>query len=446
MNTATASSELTRLLHQGQQLQANAPAWQKDLRAQGAAAVAGQPLPGRREESWRYTPLRFLEETDYRLFTEDGFAALQPEDIEGLLIDGLHGDRLVFVNGRLAPGLCRLGPASRDIVVTALGGGLGEVPAALRGQLGRVAAGQHVLAALNSALMTDGALVHVPAGVRTDKPLEILHVAVGLDEPLACHPRHLVVLEENAQAQIVERYCSLGDSTYFNNVGVEVALGKGSELLHARLQEESPNAQHLSDLQVRLDAHSRYRLVQPSLGGAWSRSDVRVTFAGEQAEAELDGLLLARDRQLNDVHLDVRHAVPGCTSRERFKGVLDGKGRVVFDGRILVAQDAQRTDAQLSNDNLMLSRSAEVDTKPQLEIFADDVKCSHGTTVGELDSTMLFYLQSRGIPRARAVQMLCQGFAQEVLDNLPGAPLQQHVAKILAQRLAETTHAAELQA
>jgi Fe-S cluster assembly protein SufD len=446
MNTGTAASELTQLLQQGQQLQAHAPDWQKTLREQGAAAVAGQPLPGRHEENWRYTPLRFLQDSAYRLFTEDSFEALQPEDIDGLLIDGLEGDRLVFVNGRLAPALCRLGADSHDITVAALGGGLGEVPATLREQLGRVADQQHVLAALNSALMTDGALVHVPAGVRLARPLEILHVSVGLDEPLACHPRHLVVLGEDAHAQVIERYCTLGDSTYFNNVGVEVALGSGSELLHARLQEESRNAQHLTDLQVRLDTRSRYRLVQPSLGGAWSRCDVRVTFAGEQAEAELDGLLLARDRQLNDVHLDIRHEVPGCTSRERFKGVLDGKGRVVFDGRILVAQDAQQTDAQLSNDNLMLSRAAEVDTKPQLEIFADDVKCSHGTTVGEIDSTMLFYLQSRGIPRARAVQMLCQGFAQEVLDHLPGEPLQQHVARILTQRLAETSQAADLQA
>jgi len=443
MNTGTASSELTELLRQAQPLRAKAPDWQQALREQGARAVADQPLPDRRDESWRYTPLRFLQESDYRLFTEDSFEALQPEDIEGLLIDGLGGDRLVFVNGRLAPDLCRLGPDSRDIVVTTLGGGLGEVPAVLREQLGRVADQQHVLAALNSALMSDGALVHVPTGVRADKPLEILHVSVGLDEPLACHPRHLLVLDEGAQASVVERYCSLGESAYFNNVGVEVALGNGSGLTHVRLQEESRNAQHLSDLHVRLDAHSRYHLVQPSLGGAWSRCDVRVTFAGEQAEAELDGLLLARDRQLNDVHLDIRHEVPGCTSRERFKGVLDGKGRVVFDGRILVAQDAQQTDAQLSNDNLMLSRSAEVDTKPQLEIFADDVKCSHGTTVGEIDNTMLFYLQSRGIPHGRAVQMLCQGFAQEVLDHLPGEPLQRHVGLVLGERLAETAQAAD---
>jgi Fe-S cluster assembly protein SufD len=149
--------------------------------------------------------------------------------------------------------------------------------------------------------------------------------------------------------------------------------------------------------------------------------------------------MLARDQQLNDVHLDVQHLVPHCTSREAFKGILDGKGRVVFDGRILVAQDAQKTDAQLSNDNLMLSRSAEVDTKPQLEIYADDVKCSHGTTVGELDANMLFYLRSRGIPQARAKQMLCQGFAEEVMAHIDNEPLRAYANKLLTARLAQTT-------
>jgi Fe-S cluster assembly protein SufD len=441
MNETRAGMDLTGLLRRSQELQPPGPQatdWLTPVRERGAAAVMEQPLPGRKDEAWRYTSLSFLEQAEYVPFSEEAFAALQLEDIEELLLEGQQGDRLVFVNGRLAPALCALSHKSRGVLISALGGGFGEVPAALQRQLGRVAEQRHVFSALNAALMTDGALIQVPAGVQLQAPIEILHVAVGLEDPGICHPRHLIVLEEEARAEVIERYCSLGKATYFTNAAVEVALGSGSELVHARLQEESPNAQHLSDLQVRLDEGSRYRLVQPSLGGAWARNDVRVTFAGQQAEAELDGLLLAGDRQLNDVHLDIRHEVPGCTSRETFKGILDGKGRVVFDGRILVAKDAQKTDAQLANDNLMLSRAAEVDTKPQLEIFADDVKCSHGTTVGEIDGDMLFYLQSRGIPQARAVQMLCQGFAQEVLDRLPGEGLRARATRLLAARLAET--------
>jgi Fe-S cluster assembly protein SufD len=248
-----------------------------------------------------------------------------------------------------------------------------------------------------------------------------------------------VVLEEGARAHVTERYVSLGDSTYFNNALVEVSCGVGSELIHERIQEESASAQHLTDLHVRLAADSVYRQVLAGIGGSWSRNDIRVNFDGEGATAEFDGLLLARDGQLNDVHLDVRHNVPSCTSRENFKGILDGKGKLVFDGRILVAKDAQHTDAQLSNHNLMLSRSAEVDTKPQLEIYADDVKCSHGTTVGELDQDMLFYLRSRGVPGSQARQMLCQGFAEEIIDRFGDEKLQSRVSRLLHRRLLTST-------
>jgi len=264
-------------------------------------------------------------------------------------------------------------------------------------------------------------------------------VSVGLEQPGICHPRHLIVLEDGARAEVIERYCGLGDGAYFTNALIEVSLGSDSELLHQRMQEESPHAQHLSDLQVQLGARSLYRLTLAALGGAWSRNDVRVTFGGEGATAELDGLMLARDRQFNDVHLDVRHEVPHCTSRETFKGILDGSGRVVFDGHIVVARDAQKTDAVLSNRNLMLARSAEVDTKPQLEIYADDVKCSHGTTVGELDPDMLFYLRSRGIPADQAKQMLCQGFAQEVFDTMASQALRARAGQLLASRLLTST-------
>jgi len=439
MNTAAkADTDLMRMLQQGQRPLTPLPAaldWLVPLRERGAQGMAGMTLPGRKDEAWRYTSLAFLDQAEYKPLTEGPFDALQLDDIDELLLSETAGDRLVFVNGYLAPALSVLGCAPGGVAVTALAGGLGEVPASLRACLGEIAEQQHPFSALNAALMSDGALIHVPRGVASDKPIEILHISVGTEQTGICHPRHLIVLEEDARAEIVERYCSLGDAVYFNNVSIEVSLGAGSELVHSRLQEESQNAQHLSDLQVRLGERSRYRLVLAALGGAWSRSDVRVTFEGEGAEAELDGLMLAGDKQLNDVHLDIRHEVPHCSSRETFKGILDGKGRVVFDGRILVAEDAQKTDAQLSNDNLMLSRSAEVDAKPQLEIFADDVKCSHGTTVGELDGDMLFYLRSRGIPQVQAIQMLCQGFAHEVLDRLPGEALRAHAGSVLAKRM-----------
>jgi len=430
MNETGAKVDLTQLLRRGQRLQRSGPQaddWLTTLRERGAASLLVLPLPGRKDEAWRYTPLSFLERTEYVPFSDQDFGALQLEDIEEMLLQGQPGDRLVFVNGRLAPALCVLSSKCRGMLISALGGGLGEVPAALQRQLGRVTGQHHVFSALNAALMTDGALIRVPAGVQLQAPIEILHVSVGREDPGIYHPRHLILLEEDAHAQVVERYCSLGSATYFNNAAIEVVLGAGSELEHARVQEESRNAQHLSDLQVRLHERSRYRLVQPSLGGAWSRTDVRVTFAGEQAQAELDGLLLARDRQLNDVHLDIRHEVPSCTSRETFKGILDGKGRVVFDGRILVSQDAQKTDARQANHTLLLSRQAEIDTKPELEIYADDVKCAHGATVGELDALQLHYLKSRGIPEMEARVMLTEAFVAELAEAIAREDLRDHV-------------------
>jgi Fe-S cluster assembly protein SufD len=440
MNTQTESAtDLKTLVQMARSRAAGAPAWLDEARERGARSVETLPLPHRKQEAWRYTPVSFLDKARYQPLVEGPFGALQRDDIDELLLGGnAAGPRLVFVNGYFAPGLSAGLDNMHGVDVAALSGALGEVPARLREHLDAVAEHHHVFAALNSALMSDGALLRIGQGVAVDRPIEVLHVSVGLDDPGISHPRHLVVLEAGASAHLIERYASLGDAVYFTNATIEVVLGSGSRLQHDRLQEESPRAQHLSDLHVRLDAASHYRQALGALGGAWSRTDVRVTFTGSGANAEFDGLLLARDQQLNDVHLDVRHEVPACTSRENFKGILDGKGRVVFDGRILVAQDAQQTDAMLSNHNLMLSRAAEVDTKPQLEIYADDVKCSHGTTVGELDQTMLFYLRSRGIPEHAARRMLCQGFADEIMGRFGDEAVRARVGRLFERRLLES--------
>jgi Fe-S cluster assembly protein SufD len=409
--------------------------WLAHLRERGAAEVSGHALPNRRQEAWRYTPVRFLQETRFQPAPATEFGALQLSDIQELLLRDSDHPRLVFVNGYLAAGLCRTAEPDAAIQVTTLGEHFGPVPGALREYLGGLAERRHIFAALNAALMSDGALIHVSGDAGVEQPIEVLHLSVGMDKPLVCHPRHLIVVEPKGRAALIERYASVGNGRYFNNAVVEVSVGEGGELHHARLQEESREAQHLTDLHVQLHERARYRLSNVSLGGSWSRTDARIEFSGEEATAELDGLMLATDRQLNDVHLDIAHNKPRCTSRETFRGVLDGKGRVVFDGRILVAKDAQLTDAALSNDNLMLSRNAEVDTKPQLEIYADDVKCSHGTTVGELDANMLFYLRSRGIPETKARQMLCEGFASQIVDQIQHAGLRHYVQRRLAQRL-----------
>lgn len=439
MNTTASGTDLKQLLDTGAQQFAvdGAAGWVQTLRSQSAQQASTMSLPTRKDEAWRYTSLKFLEEQQFVPVDKAPFKALQPEDIDDLMLPQLAGTCLVFVNGYLAPQLSRVAAEQSGVLVTNLTDAFARDDAAIRGAFDRIAASSSLFAALNGALMTDGACIMVDKDTTVDAPIEILHISVGTDEPSICHPRHLIVLADGARADVIERYASIGSAHYFNNALIEVSLGDGSELTHERVQEESLSAQHLSDLNIRQAANSRYRLASASLGAAWSRCDVRLTFEGEGADAQLDGLLLAGDGQLSDTHLDIRHAVPHCSSRETFKGILDGKGRVVFDGRILVAKDAQKTDAQLSNDNLMLSRLAEVDTKPQLEIYADDVKCSHGTTVGELDSNMLFYLRSRGIPERRATQILCLGFAEEVLAEMPTEALRARSQQLLGGRLGD---------
>ncbi len=447
MNTASSTgTDLHRLIDDAYPVFQDShreDSWLAKLREQGRADAFSLPLPDRRQEAWRYTPTGFLDQVRYRALTDGPFDALQLSDIDDLLLPGATGPRLVFVNGYLAPRLSELSNKQHALALSSLSGGLGPVKQALRWRMAQSQRHENVFTALNSALMTDGALIRIAGDCRAESPIEILHVTVNTDEPGICHPRHMILIEEGGRAEVIERYCSLGSGGVFTNAKIDVSLAANSVLEHQRLLEEGDEARHLSELQVQLSQQSRYALQHVALGCGWSRSDIKVALRGEGAQAELDGLLLARDGQVNDVHLDVRHEAPDCTSRETFKGILDGRGKVIFDGRILVSQDAQKTDARLSNDNLMLSRSAEVDSKPQLEIFADDVKCSHGTTVGELDSDMIFYLRSRGIAKRRAVQMLCLGFARAIIDRIPYQGVRARAGGLLQQRLLKAAASSE---
>jgi Fe-S cluster assembly protein SufD len=307
---------------------------------------------------------------------------------------------------------------------------------ALEDVLTRLAAeGSHLFAALNTAAMQDGLVVMLEPGAVLERPIEVLHLSIGMDEPRVAQPRHLIRLGDGAQAEVIERYASLGEALYCTNSVLEIALGRDALLKHARLQQESPNAFHITGLYLSQAANSRYAGVNIGLGGIWARTDLVTRFSGEHAECDLQGLYLAGDKQLIDYHMDVRHGLPHCSSRERFKGILYGKGRAVFDGLVYVARDAQKTDAEMSNRNLILSPNAEVDTKPQLEIYADDVKCSHGTTVGQIEPEMLFYLRSRGISASIARRMLCLGFAGEIIEALGSEALRDYVTEQVGERL-----------
>lgn len=410
--------------------------WHNWRQLHAVMQVQKLPCPERRQESWRYTPLPPLLDTAFQPATleED---LLFADDIEQLRLTPSQGPLIVLHNGFFLPELSNL-PEDGTIGVESLRNALANGDKTLQTHLGELSGEQpHLFQALNTAMLGEGVYLHIKAGAQLIQPIEILHVSLGFASGYLAQPRLLVVVGEGAQASIVEQYTHLSDVLCLNNTVTEIFLQAGARLEHSRLQNESPRTRHLASLYIRQAQGSQYRNTTLAMGGLWSRTEFHTDFSGMGADCELNGFYLAGDRQSHDMHLDVVHNLPGCSSRSRFRGILHGHGKAVFDGNIEVRPDAQKTDARLSNDNLLLSRDAEIDTKPRLEIYADDVQCSHGTTVGQMDEEMLFYLRSRGIPQAQAVNMICTGFADEIIGTCGLETLENRAREVLSHQLAK---------
>ncbi|BAZ94682.1 ABC-type transporter, permease component [Thiohalobacter thiocyanaticus] len=412
--------------------------WLETRRQAAAARFEEQGFPTRKAEEWRYSNIGQVLEQPFR-YRDEAFEALTDSDIDELLLVEQPAARLVFANGRLVPHLSATGGLDSAVSLISLRDAIDSDSDFVDQWLGKAIIDNDLetFEALNTALLNDGMCLYIPAGVAIEQPIEVLYLSVGLDEPSVMTPRNLIVLDQGASARLVEQYASTTDAAYFNNGLTEIMLGEDAELEHDRLQDEAAQAYHMSVIHLAQAARSRYRGMVASLGGTWARTEYHTAFSAEEANCELAGFYFAGDGQLTDIHLDVRHPVPRCNSEQKFKGILAGRGKAVLDGRIRVIQDAQQTEAHLSNDTLLLSRSAEVDTKPQLEIFADDVKCSHGTTVGQLDPMQLFYLRARGINADTARKMLCLGFADEVLESCTVPAFIERVDQKLQHRLAD---------
>ncbi|MCB1752325.1 MAG: Fe-S cluster assembly protein SufD [Gammaproteobacteria bacterium] len=410
-------------------------AWLDALRSDARAAIARLTVLNRKQEAWRYTSVEPLLQQRFITAGTD-IGAFRNLDIRPWILPGMDAFRLVFVNGRYLPRLSAVDDLPEGVTVgslrTALSTDPGRLATWFEQQQGR---SDNLFTALNSALINDGALIHIGRHVVLRKPLEIVYLSLDQERSLLVQPRNLVILEAGAEATLVERFVGSEKTTGFNNHVTGIQLSGGASLDHYRLQDESDRTFHLSSISLSQLELSRYRCTHLSFGGAWARTDCETLLKQPGAKCELNGLYTVGDGQLNDFHLRVRHMTPGCTSRERFKGILHGKGRAVFDGHIIVDKDAQQSDAQLRNDNLMLTRGAEVDTKPQLEIYADNVKCSHGTTVGEIDPAQIFYLRSRGIARTKALSMLSLGFAADISNEIKPEPLRGYVERRLLQKL-----------
>ncbi|PYQ04832.1 MAG: Fe-S cluster assembly protein SufD [Acidobacteria bacterium] len=405
------------------------PSWLQRQREEAMERFQERGFPTTAEEDWRFTNVAPIARTAFRRATGAGLGPVRAEAPQG-------GPEIVFVDGRYSPAQSSA-PDEGGVEVRSLAEALAKEPARLAEQLGRLVDGHGTsLADLNTAFLDDGAVIFVPAGLVVKEPLHVRFFSTATSErPMVTHPRTLVVAGRNSQAQIVEIYGGAAGAAYFTNAVTEIVLEDGAVVDHYRLQRESEAAYHAALTAVVQGRASRFKSHSFALGARLARHDLRQLFAAEGGECELLGLFAVAGEQHTDTHTLIDHAHPHCTSRELYKGILDGKARGVFVGRIVVREGASKTDAHQTNKNLLLSREALVDSLPQLEILASDVKCKHGSTTGQLDPTALFYLRSRGISEAAARSLLVSAFAGDVVGRVGVPALRAALERDLRERL-----------
>lgn len=401
--------------------QQQSPEWLNSLREQGASTWAKASWPTRKTENWKYLSLAPLQQ-----YQQLGWGAAADshalDEVEQLQLDAT---RLVFINGRfssehssaLPAGVVRFGEAD-DKQRTLISQHLGRV----------VDSERHLFAALSNAWAADGVLVHVPRGQRLEKPIYVVNISTPQRTPVAASQRLLVVLEDNAEAELIEHYASdVHAQNGFVNSLTEVVVGNNAQVQHYRINLEQEDLLHVGGVHVNLQRDARFHGFTLAQGSRLKRIDYQVNMLGEGAHLDLNGIYLPRNRQVIDYHTNVEHCVPHCTSNEVFRGIIGDSAKAVFNGRIHIHPQAQKTLAELSNKNLLTSRTAEINTKPELEIYADDVRCAHGATISQLDETSMYYLQSRGVSKADAITMLSFGFINELLNQVPEQAVQDYL-------------------
>jgi len=394
-----------------------APAWLQDLRLTAAARFAMIGFPTRHDEEWRFTNISPIAETPFTLATKSQ-SELTAEGLSGFAYDGLSGTQFVFVNGHFAADLSSK-RFPEGVTVTTLAEALEADSFAVKTHLGQSAQFEtQPFVALNTAALEDGAFVHIARSAIIEEPIHLLFVSTAEASPTLSHPRTLILVEENAQATLIESYAGTAGHVYFTNAVTEVILGENAVVDHYKVQRESERAYHIATMQVSLARSANFSSHSIGLGGLLVRNDANAYLGGEGIVCTLNGVYLGKGKQLIDNHTAIDHAMPHCDSHEIYKGILDDDSRGVFNGKIFVREDAQKTDAKQTNQTLLLSPTAQIDTKPQLEIFADDVKCTHGATIGQLNPEALFYLRARGIAKADALALLTYAFASDIVSRI----------------------------
>lgn len=412
--------------------QQSSPDWLAELRASGADRWSSALWPTRKTEAWKYTPLLPLQHDNPSRWATVNNCAWQ-EAIDPIAVDAT---RLVFINGHFRPEHSSEQPAGVVRFSTA-DSAQQQLIAKHLGQV--MDSSLHLFGALNDALLADGILIHVPRGQKLDKPVYVVNVATPEAQPALSNQRLLVVLEDNAEAELIEHYVS-GDEqqNLFVNSQTEVVVGNNAQMQHYRINLEQEDLLHVGGIHVDLHRDARFLGFTLAQGSRLKRIDYHVNHRGEGAHLGLNGVYLPRNKQLIDYHTNVEHRVAHCTTDEVFRGIIGDSAKAVFNGRIHIHQDAQKTFAEMSNRNLLTSPTAEINTKPELEIYADDVRCGHGATIAQLDETSIFYLQSRGVTREEAIRMLSFGFINELLNEVPEQAIQDYLRPRLTTLFGQT--------
>jgi Fe-S cluster assembly protein SufD len=414
---------------------ADNPDWLEPVRRRAMDRFAATGFPTARDEEWRFTPVTPITQT--RWGQVSGTARVKRQDLESFIFGHPEWSTLVFVDGvyreELSSGARRSGGIQVHNLADAVRGN--GVP--LQPHLTRYASIESsAFTALNTALIREGAVIQVEPNTEAAWPVHLIFVATKEAHGCVLQPRNLVVVEQGARAAIVESYVSLAPgSSYWTNTVTEVVLGANAWLEHTRIQRESERAYHIGATHVHQLRDSHYRSFSMAMGGALARHNLHARLNDPNVETLLYGLYITRGDQLVDNHTTIYHDQPNCRSWEVYKGILDGRSRAVFNGKVLVKPEAQQTDAKQTNRNLLLSDQAKVNTKPQLEIFADDVKCTHGATVGRLDDLALFYARSRGMPAQDAQRLLTYAFAAEVIGEVTLQPVREELEHLVRERL-----------
>lgn len=439
--TADVRTERVAAIAQQWRESSDGPTWLRALRARAMEGFASFGFPTPKNEDWHFTNAAPLVESSFEAM-KPALGTLTSRDVQLLSLGAQEGPVLVFVNGRYAPQLSRVDTLPAGVRVMSLASALHEEPTLVERYLGNIArydSQAFAFSALNTAFLRDGAFLHVATNTKVETPICFLFIADAGAEGGVVYPRNLIVVEPHASATVLEQFGTTDDARYLTDAVSEIVLAPGATLHHYRLQQEGKRAYHVGHVEVAQGRDSHLVSFSFATGAALSRTNIYTSLGGEGCGATLNGLYMIDGDQTCDHQTRIEHIAPNCYSREVYKGVLDGAAHGVFNGKVFVHPEAQKTDGKQTNNTLLLSDRAQIDTKPQLEIFADDVKCTHGATVGQLDQRMAFYLKSRGISASVARQLLTYAFAADVLETIELSVLRDALEQSTLDRFTTST-------